>query len=154
MADVMERSLATSANTDPVPLTTAPAAAIPSVPPLSTATASVEFQPVPSQPLGPSTGNALQPSESASPMKILEQVIDIISAEDSLFKLTDDELLAASLFFTNASEETVRIAHTFIALGNNRSVQHRFLLRQLEMAALLPGKGKGKAVEDDHSMVY
>ena len=65
-------------------------------------------------------------------------------------------MLAASLFFTSASEDAVRAARTFVALSNNQVVQHRFLLRQLDTAALLPGRGKGKAMEDgdDHSMTY
>jgi hypothetical protein len=142
MADVMERSLNATAATvpDPVPLTTAPAT-IPSVALPATTTPSVDSQP----------SDTSQPS--GSPMKTLERVIDIISRDDSL--LSDDELLAASLFFTKASEDAIRAAHTFLALGNNRPVQHLFLIRQLEIAALLPGKGKGKATEDDdHSMVY
>lgn len=73
--------------------------------------------------------------------------------------LSEDELLAASLFFTSASDDAVRAARTFVALGNNKVVQHRFLLYQLNVAALLPGRGKGKAAEavedgDDHSMAY
>lgn len=140
MADVMERSL------DPL-LMTAPAA-IPPVAPPSTATSSVECQSS-SQPLSTLSG---PPQPSDSPMKMLERVINIISANDSL--LTDDEQLAASLFFTDASEDSVRAAHTFLGLGNNRTVQHRFLLHQLEIAALLPGKGKGKARAVDDPMEY
>ena len=66
-------------------------------------------------------------------------------------------MFAASLFFTSATEEAVRAASTFIALGNNQVVQRRFLHRQLDVAALLPGKGKGKAVNSDDGddpMVY
>ena len=69
----------------------------------------------------------------------------------------EDELFAASLFFTSASDDAIRAVHTFIALGNNnQSVKYRFLLRQLDTAGLLPGRGKAKAVEDgdDLSMVY
>jgi len=58
--------------------------------------------------------------------------------------LTEDELLAASMFFTSASDDTVRAARTIVALSNNPGVQHRFLLRQLNTAALLPGRGKDK----------
>ena len=74
----------------------------------------------------------------------------------SLSQQTKDELFAASLFFTNASEDAVCAAHTFIALGDNQSVKYCFLLRQLNIAGLLPGKGKAKATEDgdDLSMVY
>ena len=47
------------------------------------------------------------------------------------------------------------MAHTFITLNNNQVVQRCFLLHLLEAAALLPGKGKGKVVEDgDNSMSY
>jgi hypothetical protein len=48
----------------------------------------------------------------------------------------------ASLFFTSASEDAVHAAYTLVALGNKQAVQHHFLLCQLEIAALLPGKGK------------
>ena len=41
---------------------------------------------------------------------------------------------------------------TYIALVNQPVVQRRFLLNQLETAALPPGKGKGKATEDDYFM--
>lgn len=84
-------------------------------------------------------------------MKILRLVINIISAKDS--HLLDDELFAAFFFFTNASEDTICAAHTFIALGDNQIMQHHFLIYQLEIAALLPGNGKGKTVKDD-SMTY
>ncbi len=77
---------------------------------------------------------------SASPEDILDQAIRFISADDAF--LTEDELLAASLFFTSASEDAIRAARTFMALSNNRTVQRRFLLSQLETAALLPGRGK------------
>jgi hypothetical protein len=99
----------------------------------------------PSQPL----------SAPASSTEILDQAVRIISANDG--SLTEDELFAASLFFTSASEDAVRTAHTFIALGdNNQSVKYRFLLCQLDIAGLLPGKGKAKAAEDgdDTSMLY
>jgi hypothetical protein len=142
MANVMEQSLNATAATvpDPVPLTTAPAT-IPSIAPPATTTPSIDSQP----------SDTSQPS--GSPTKALECVINIISGDDSL--LSDDELLAASLFFTNMSEDAICAAHTFLALGNNRPVQHLFLIHQLEITALLPGKGKGKATEDDnHSMVY
>jgi hypothetical protein len=66
--------------------------------------------------------------------------------------LSEDELLAISLFFTSTSDDAVRAAHTFVTLGNNQVVQHCFLLRQLDAAALLPGRGKDNAMEngDDH----
>jgi hypothetical protein len=53
------------------------------------------------------------------------------------------------MFFMSASEEAFCAAQTFIMLGINPTVQCRFLLRQLTEAALLPGKGKEKAVEGD-----
>jgi len=76
-------------------------------------------------------------------------------ANDS--SLTKDELFTASLLFTSASEDAVHTACTFIALGNkNQSVKYRFLLRQLDTAGLLPGRGKAKAAEDGDkiSMLY
>jgi len=103
---------------------------------------------MPSQPLGPLSN---PPSESHE--EILNQAITVTTSDDSL---SEDELLAASLFFTSTSEDAVHAAHTFVALSNNQVVQCRFLLCQLDVAALLPGRGKGKAVEDDddHSMTY
>ena len=85
------------------------------------------------------------PSSVLSSGEILDQAIQIITVDEGF--LTEDELLAASMFFTR--EDAVHAARTFIALGNNRTVQRRFLLQQLNMAALLPGK-EG----DDHSMSY
>ena len=139
MADLMERTL--NITTAPSSLSTTsltPSSIIPS--PLES-----QALPVPSHPL----------SASASSTEILDQAIRIISGIDG--SLTDDELLAASLFFTSASENAICAAHTFIALGNNnQSVKYRFLLHQLNTAGLLSGKGKAKAVEDgdDLSMVY
>jgi hypothetical protein len=141
IADVMERTLDATATTAPP--------SVASVAPPSIVVSPIELQtPIntlstPSNPL----------SASASSAEILDQAIRIISADDR--GLSEDELFLASLFFTSASEDAVRAARTFIALGNNRAVQHRFLLRQLDTAALLPGRGKAKAVEDDdHFMVY
>jgi hypothetical protein len=129
MADVIQRSLdvtAAATSANPTPLATP--STIPSVAP----------PPIVTSP--------------ATETEVLDQVIRTISTNNSL---SDDELLAASLFFTSATEDAVRAARTFIALGGNKVVQDRFLHQQLEMAALLPGKGKGKAVEDgDHSMMY
>jgi hypothetical protein len=137
MADVMERSLDVTAATisHAVPLAATAPTTIPSVAPPSFITS-------------PS-------STSPTQTKIIDQVIRTISANDSI--LSDDELLAASIFFTSGSEHAVRAAHTFVALGNNQAVQHRFLCQQLEIAALLPGKGKGRAADDgghSESMVY
>ena len=139
MADLMERML--DVTTAPSSLSTT------SVTPSSIIPSSLESQalPVPSHPL----------SASASSTEILDQAIRIISGNDG--SLTDDELLAACLFFTSASEDAIRTTHTFIAFGNNnQSVKYRFLLHQLNTACLLPGKGKARAVEDgdDLSMVY
>ena len=99
------------------------------------------------------------PSQSAQPLsnpplaslqEVPNQAMKIMTSDDTL---TEDQLLAASLFFTSATESAVHTAHTFIALNNNQVVRQCFFLRQLEAAALLPGKGKGKVVEDgDNSM--
>jgi hypothetical protein len=142
MVDVMERTLDVSAVTTTAPSTT-------SIAPPSIVTSPIEFLTTqllsePSRPL----------SSSASSTEILDQAIRIVSADGSL---TEDELFAASLFFTSASEDAICAARTFIALGdNNQAVKYRFLLRQLDTAGLLPGRGKAKAVEDgdDLSMVY
>ena len=64
--------------------------------------------------------------------------------------ITEDELLAASLFFTSRSEEAVRVVQTFLSLNSNWVIQRRFLLSLLDKAGLLSGKGKQK--EDDNSM--
>lgn len=88
---------------------------------------------------------------SVSVPEILDQAIRITTADSSL--LSEDELLAASLLFTSASEDAIRTARTFIALGNNQVVQHRFLRRQLEEVGLLPTKGKSKSVEDNDAML-
>ena len=125
MANVMERSLDVTAATitHTAPLVTAPTTS--SAAPPSIITSSVELQTtqlllIPSQPL------ANPSSASASLTEILNQVIRIISAEDSF--LSNDELLSASLFFTSASEDGVHAACTFIALGSNQAVQYCFLL--------------------------
>ena len=148
MADVMERSLDVTAATITQTAPTAPSVASPSLVTSPVELQTTQLSSIPSQPRG-----ALSNPSSASPsqMEILDQVIRIISAEDSL--LSDDQLLAASLFFTSGSEDAVHAACTFIALGGNQPVQYRFLLHQLEIAALLPGKGKGKAVEDDNQIM-
>ena len=130
MVDVMERTL------DATTITTAAPSAIMMAPTTSTA------------PPAPSTLNSSiespQPlSASASPTEILDQAIRIISGVNG--RLTEDQLLSASLFFSSASDDAVRTARTFIALGNNQTVQYRFLLSQLGTS----GKGKAKAVEDD-----
>jgi len=139
MVDVMQRSLDVTA---PTP---------------SVVTSRIESQTAPfsstsSQSLGP-LSNPL--SASASTAEILDQSIRIISTNGS--PLSQDELLAASLFFTSASEDAIRAARSFIALSNQPVVQYRFLHRQLEMVALLPGRGKAKATDTedgDDSMAY
>ena len=139
IADVMERTLdVTTTVTPPI------APSIIMFP--------IEFQTssTPSQPLGlPSDPSLASPSSTP----ILNQVVWLISADNS--GLSEDELLSASLFFTSGLEDAVCAAHTFIALGNNRVVQCCFLLCQLDTAALLPGRGKARALDDDdHFMVY
>ena len=135
MADVMERTLDASTVTAAAPSALAPTT---SIPPPSTLNSSIES----SQPL----------SASVSSAEILDQAIRIISGIDS--QLTEDELLSASLFFTNTSEIAVCAAHTFIALGNNPTVQYHFLRTHLSTSAL-SGRGNAKAVKegDDHLMV-
>ena len=145
IVDVMERTLDATAVTTTNP-TTAP---ITSAPPHSLNTSPVEFQTAqlsstPSQTHGPPSNPT---STSTSPAQLLDQAIQLVSADDS--SLSEDEIFSASIFFNSATEEAVRAARTVITLSNNRTVQHRFLLRQLDMAALLPGRGKAKAVEDD-----
>ncbi|KAF8817098.1 hypothetical protein BYT27DRAFT_7247653 [Phlegmacium glaucopus] len=135
MVDMMERTL------DATTVTTAALSTMmstTSIAPPSIINSSIES----SQPI----------SASMSPAEILDQAIRIISGIDSW--LTEDQFLSASLFFTRASEDAVHAACTFIALGNNQTVQYCFLLSQLSMSAL-SGKGKAKAVEDgdDHFMV-
>jgi len=148
IADVMERTL------DVTAVATAPAT---SVPPPSIVASSIESQ---TALLSSTISQSLDPlsnpsSTSASTTEILDQAIRIVSADDS--PLSEDELFSASLFFTSASEDAIRAARTFIALSNNQVVQYRFLRRQLETAALLPGKGKSKAMDmedGDGSMIY
>ena len=119
MVDVMERTLdATAAPSAPTP-STAP-------PPI----------------INPSIESSQPSSASMSSVEILDQVTRIISGINSL--LTEDQLLLASLFFTSASDDAICAAHTFIALGNNHTVQYCFLLRQLSTSS---AKGKDRAVE-------
>jgi hypothetical protein len=124
-------------------------ATTPAPPAPSVTTPSSIVSPFESQPLIASPPSTLA---SASSENVLNQAITIISADGTL---TEDELLGASLFFNSASDHAIRAAQTFIALSNNQNVQRRFLLRQLETAALLPGRGKARADdEDDRSMMY
>jgi hypothetical protein len=155
IADVMLKTLdVTSTNIAPTaPPTTMISNTTPSTGPSSVVTSfeNTERSSIPSQPMVGVSFSGNPPSASSE--GILNQAIRVAMSDDSL---SEDKLLAASLFFTSASDDAVRAAHTFITLGNNQVVQHRFLLRQLDAAALLPGRGKGKAMEDcgDHSMTY
>ena len=135
MVDVMERTL------DATSVSTAAPSAIMKAPTTSTSPPAPSIFNSSIEPLAP------QPlSASVSPAEILDQAIRIISGGNGMGRLTEDQLLSASLFFSSASDDAVRTARTFIALGNNQTVQYRFLLSQL---ATRSGKGKGKAVEDD-----
>ena len=144
LADVMQKTLDASQAT--ATKSTIASAATPS---MTNAIPPIVTPPIESQTTQPSS----DPS-SVSSQGILNQEIEVATSDDTLL---EDELFAASLFFTSATEEAVRAASTFIALGNNQVVQRRFLRRQLDVAALLPGKGKGKAVNSDDGddpMVY
>ena len=140
LADVMEKSLDVTA-TSIEPPTTQP---VPSSSPQASSMIS-QF---------PGPRSTLS-STSSSDSEVLDKAIGIITADKDF--LSEDNLLAASLFFSNTSNELVRVARTFIALSNRPAMQHRFLLRQLEDAGLRAGKGKGKAntnIDDDDSMSY
>ena len=91
MVDVMQRSLDVTALTVSAPT--------PSIVTSPTESQTALFSSISSQSLGP-LSNPL--SASASTTEILDQSIRIILANDSL--LSEDELLAASLFFTSALE--------------------------------------------------
>lgn len=114
MVDVMEKSLDANPMTDSA----------------TTSSIAPVFQTV--QPSSISLGSDLSSSDH-----VLQQAISLTTTDGFL---TEDELFAASIFFTSSSENVVRAAQTFITLSNNRTVQHRFLLNQLYMAALLPEK--------------
>jgi hypothetical protein len=143
LADMMEKTLDATATA--IAPTAPPMTVIANTPPAASAPSSVA-QPS-SQPPDPSSNPPLTSSE-----EILNQAIRVTTSDKDL---SEDHLLAASLFFTSASEDAIRTARTYITLGNNEIVQRRFLLLQLDAAALLPGKGKGRAAEEDHhSMMY
>ncbi len=133
LADVMEKSLDTAVTT----ATTSSATSAPIVP-SSTTSSFVAFSSVAS--------SSVTSLSFLVESQILDQAIRITA---ELNFLTEDELLAASIFFTSASEDAVRAARTFIVLSNNYTVQCRFLLCQLVAAGFLPNKDG-----DDHSMVY
>jgi hypothetical protein len=137
MVDVMEKSLETGS--------AAQSSAAQSSAAQSSATPSqiAQLLPIPSPSLGPVAPASLSPDE------ILQQAITLTAADGFL---TEDELVAASIFFTTSSEDVVRAARTFVTLANNRAAQRRFLLTQLNTAALLPGRGKNKDNNDDPMM--
>jgi len=114
MADIMEKSLDANPATDPA----------------TTSSVAPVLQTVQSSSI--SLGSDLSSSD-----KVIQQAISFTTTDGFL---TEDELFAASVFFTSSSEHVVRAARTFITLGNNRTVQRRFLLNQLRTAALLPEK--------------
>jgi hypothetical protein len=60
------------------------------------------------------------PPNLSSSSEILDQAIRIATVDDS--SLTENEMLAASLFFTSASDDAVHAVRTDITLGNNRVV--------------------------------
>lgn len=130
LADVMEKSLDA----------TAPSAVEPHI----THPPSTSSQPpsIPSQ-------TSASTSATASSSEILDQALRIITADVDNGLFSEDEILAASMLFTSASEDVVRIGRTFIALSSRPMVQHRFILQQLEAAGFLQGKGKGKAISVD-----
>lgn len=125
MADIMEKSLDANPTTDPA----------------TTSSVAPVLQTVPSQSPSISLDSDLSSSD-----KVLQQALSFTTTDGFL---TEDELYAASLFFTSPSDKVVRAARTFITLGSNRTVQRRFLLNQLRTAALLPEKD----TDDNDSMI-
>ena len=133
LADVMEKSLVVTANSIEVPTTHA--APLPS----SSSSSVIPSQLQVSGP--PST------SSSLSDLEVLDKAFGIVVADKEF--LSEDELLGASVLFSSTSNGAVRIARNFIALSNNPTVQHRFLVHQLNQAGHHTGKGKDKATRDD-----
>jgi hypothetical protein len=99
---------------------------------------------IPWQLLGPPSTQSL-PSSSDS--EVLDKALGIVMADKDF--LSEDNLLAASLLFSNTSNEVVCITQTFIALSNMPTVQHHFLVHQLKEAGLHIRKGKEKATAND-----
>jgi hypothetical protein len=99
---------------------------------------------IPLQLPGPPSTQSL-PSSSDS--EVLDKALGIVTADKDF--LSKDDLLAASLLFSNTSNKVVHIARTFIALSNTPTVQHRFLVHQLKEAGLRTRKGKEKATAND-----
>ena len=128
-ADVMEKSLgvtATSIKAQPAPS------------PFS------QMLSMPSQCLGPTSTLS---STSSSDSEILDKAIRIVTADKDF--LSEDDLLAASLFFSNTSSDVVCVTRTFIAFSDKPAVQHQFLMCQLEDAGLCTRKEKGKTTMND-----
>ena len=131
MVDVMQRSLDVTAPTGSAPT--------PSIVTFPIKSQTAPFSSISSQSLGP-LSNPL--SVSASTTEILDQLIRIILANDSL--LSEDELLVASLFFTSASEDAICAAQSFIALSNQSVVQYHFLHCQLDNGSFFSRKRQGQ----------
>ena len=136
LADVMEKSLDVTSTSIEVPTThTAP------LPSSSSSSA------MPSQLPGPPS------STPSSDSEVLDKALGIVTAFNDT--PSEDLLFAASIFFSNTSNEVVRIARNFIALSDTPAVQRRFIIHQLKHAGLYAdkGKGKGKAMDDDFPML-
>ena len=119
LADIIERSLDVTA----AAAAAAVAAPLPSVTPSDSQTPhSSSYQP------------QLPVSSSSSSAEDLDTAIKLATGN---ITLTEDELFAASVYFTNQTNDTIRTARTFIQLEDNKAVQRRFLLNQLNQAGLL-----------------
>ena len=129
----MEKSLDVTANSIEVPTTHA--APLPS----SSSSSAIPSQLQVSGP--PSTSSLL------SDLEVLDKAFGIVAADKEF--LSEDELLGASVLFSSTSNGAVRIARNFIALSSNPTVQHHFLVHQLNQAGHHTGKGKDKATRDD-----
>jgi hypothetical protein len=102
----MEKSLDATATTTSTSTSVTPSPFVAS--PFESQTSQTTQPLLPSQSLMPGPSSVLA---SASPEDILDRAIRFISADDAF--LTEDELLAASLFFTSTSEDAIRAARTF-----------------------------------------
>jgi hypothetical protein len=149
LADMMEKSLDATAAATSHTTTTASAPTSPSFTTPSSISVVPSINATQSSSMPSEYDQCSNPPNPSSSSEILDQAIRITTVDDS--SLTENEMLAASLFFTSASDDAICAARTVIALGNNRMVRDRFLLVQLTTAALLPGKGKNK--DDDQSMI-
>jgi hypothetical protein len=99
---------------------------------------------------GPATPISQIAQLPSMPEDIIQQAVMLTTTDGFLM---EDELFAASIFFNDSSEDALRAARIFVALGTNWAVQLRFLLDQLNKVGLLPGKGKEKE-NDNGSMMY